>query len=87
MTAGQLRQRRIERYMTALYDDMTLARPVRTRVLLGSFGLEVSGGQREFPGGQNCWKVNQGQLNSSDPSFDDQERSELVPVHGPVVTL
>ena len=23
----------------------------------GSFGLEVSGGQRKFPGGQNCSKV------------------------------
>ena len=24
---------------------------------LGSFGLEVSGGQRKFPGGQNCSKT------------------------------
>ena len=26
----------------------------------GSFGLEVSGGQRKFPGGQNCSKTSLG---------------------------
>ena len=66
--------------------QVTMSNELRMRSK-GSFGLEVSGGQRKFPGGQNSSKVSQGQLNSSDLSLGDQERSELLQIHSPVVGL